>query len=197
MNRVLFDVVHLDHLNAGILREHVAHAVQTALQVRRADARDDRDLPLAAQQLHRLLRHDASRRVVVDAVERDALRGRRVRVPGDHRNARVDRPVDRVREERTVEARDRDAVHALRDERLQDLLLLQLIGVRRPVPEDLHVAELLGLALRPGLRVVEHGQVERFRNDREPERLLPAAGGLTAAAARRGARQTRGRDADQ
>ena len=63
------------------------------------------------------------------------------------RDARVDRAVDRVGEELAVERRDRDAVDALRDVRLEDLLLLQLIRRRRRVPEHLDVAEFLGGAL--------------------------------------------------
>ena len=46
-----------------------------------------------------------------------------------------------------VQHRDRDAVHLLRDERLEDLLLLELIGVVRAAVDHLDVAERRRLAL--------------------------------------------------
>ena len=73
----------------------------------------------------------ATGREVVDAVEGEPLRLRRVGVPGDDRDARVDGAVDRVGEKVAVQARDRDAVHVLRDERLEDLLLPQLVRASR------------------------------------------------------------------
>ena len=88
-------------------------------------------LPLPFEQLDRLLAEDPAGREIVDAVEGDALRLRRVGVPGHDRNAGVDRAVDRVGQEVAVERRDRDAVDALRDERLEDLFLLQLVGAGR------------------------------------------------------------------
>ncbi len=70
-------------------------------------------------------------------------------------------------EELAVERRDGDAVDALRDVRLEDLLLLQLIRRRRRVPQHLDVAEFLRRVLGADLRVVEDRDVERLRNDRE------------------------------
>ena len=117
-----------------MLGQDRAHALQPPLQVHRAHARDDGDLALPTQEARRLLAHDAARGQVVDAVEGGPLRFRRVRVPRDDRNAGGDGAVDGLGEEVAVEARDRDAVHALRDERLQDLLLAELVGGLRPAP---------------------------------------------------------------
>ena len=161
----------------------------------RADARDDRDRALAAEQLHGLLAHDPAGREVVDAVEGHPLRFRRVGVPGDDRNAGVDRAVDGVGEEVAVQRRDRDAVDALRDERLEDLLLLQLVGALRRAPEDLDVAELGRLALRADLRVVEDRDVERLGNDREAQLLRRRASGRRSPVLL--APATRGKDATQ
>ena len=152
---ILLDVVDLDHLHVLVLREHLLHAVEPPLQVGRAEARDDRHLALPAEQRHRLFGQDAAGRQVVDAVERQPLRLRRVGVPGRDRDAGVHRAVDRLGEEVAVQARDRDAVDLLRDERFEDLLLLELVGALGPAPDHLDVAEPGGLALGADLRVVE------------------------------------------
>ena len=164
---VFLDVVGLDDLDARRLGERLLHAVQSILQVGGAEARDQRDLALAVEQLDRLLAQDAAGREIVHAVERDALRRRRVGVPRRDRNAGVDRAIDRVGQELAVERRDGDAVDALRDVGLEDLLLLQLIRRRRRVPQHLDVAEFRRRALGADLRVVEDGNVERLRDDRE------------------------------
>ena len=87
-DHVFLDVVGLDDLDARRLRERFLHAVEPILQVGGAEARDDRDLALAVQQLDRLLAQDAARREIVDAVERDALRLRRVGIPRRDRECR-------------------------------------------------------------------------------------------------------------
>ena len=161
---------------------------QPVLQVGGAEAADDRHLALAVRSLIGLLAHDPAGREIVDAVEREPLRRRRVRIPGDDRDAGVDRAVDRVGEELAVERRDRDAVHLLRDVRLENLLLLQLIRARGRVPENLDVPQLLRGPLRADARVVEDRDVERLRHDGEAEApASPAAslagGGLATAAA--------------
>src|SRR5262249_17403106 len=62
-----------------------------------------------------------------------------------------------------------DAVHLLRDERLEDFLLPQLVCRLGRAPDDVDVAALRRLAFGAGLRVVEDGQVERLRHDGEPQ----------------------------
>ena len=168
-NHVFLDVVDLDDLDAWRLRQRFLHAVQAILQVGGAEAGDERDLALAVQHLDRLLAEDAAGGEIVDAVERDALRRRRIGIPGGDGNAGIDRAIDRVLQEFAVERRDGDAVDALRDVRLEDFLLLQLIRRRRRVPQDLDVAEFRRRSLGADLRVVEDGDVERLRNDREAQ----------------------------
>ena len=152
-----------------MLREHLAHAVEPALQVDRPDAGDECHLAFPAEQLDRLLAHDASRRLVVHAIERDPLRLRRIGVPGDNGNAGVHGPVDGIGQEIAVQTRDRDPVDSLGNERLENFLLAQLIGVLRPAPDHLDIPELLRLALGAHLGVVEDRQIQRFRNHREPK----------------------------
>ena len=82
----------------------------------------------------------------------------------------VDGVIDGVGQQIAVEARDRDAVDALGDERLENLLLPDLVGALRPAPDDLDAAELLRRPLGPGARIVEHGDVQRLGNDREAQR---------------------------
>ena len=166
--------------DAGGLREHLGDAVEAALQVGRADARHQGDGALAAEELDRFLAHDAAASLVVDAVERDPLRVGRVGVPRDDRDARIHGAIDRLGQEIAVQARDGDAVHALRDERLEDFLLLQLVAGLRAAPDDLDVAELFRRALGADLGVVEHRNVERLRDDGEPQ-LARRLGGRRAA----------------
>ncbi len=166
----------------GGLRQRLEDAVEAALQVRGADARHQRDGALAVEELDRLLAHDAAAGLVVNAVEGDPLRVGRVGVPRDHRDARIHRAIDRLGQEIAVEARDRDAVHALRDERLEDFLLLQLVAGLRAAPDDFDVAELFRRPLGADLGVVEHRDVERFGDDGEAQ--LPwRLGGRRAAPA--------------
>ena len=166
----------------GCLREHLEDAVEAALQVRGADARHQRDGALAVEELDRLLAHDAAAGLVVDAVEGDPLRVGRVGVPRDHRDAGIHGAIDRLGQEIAVQARDRDAVDALRDERLEDFLLLELIAGLRAAPDDLDVAELLRRPLGADLGVVEHRDVERLGNHGEAQ-LPRRLGGRRAAAA--------------
>ena len=149
-------------------------------QVRGADARDDRHLALAVEELDRLFAQDPARRQIVDAVERDSLRGRRVGIPRRHRDAGVDGAVDRLGEELAVQRRDRDAVDALGDVGLEDFLLLQLIRRCGRIPQHFDIAVFSGRALGAELRVVEDGNVERLRDDREAH-LARRRGGRFAA----------------
>ena len=141
-------------------------------------------LPLPFRSLTACSPRTLASREVVDAVVGVALRLRRVGVPGHHRDARVDRLVDRFGEEVAVERRDGDAVDLLGDEGLEELLLLQLVGRRRGVPENVDVAVFLRLPLGADLRVAEHGDIERLRDHGESQPLRPFRRLLTAAAPR-------------
>ena len=153
-------------------------AVEPALQVVGAEARDHRDRPLPSSSLIASVAQDASARLeVVDAVERDALRLRRVGVPGDHGNARVDGLLMVGGQEVAVRAGDRDAVDALGDERFENFLLAELIGRFRRAPDDLDVAQFLRRALGADLRVVEDRDVQRLRESRRNRSLRGASAG--------------------
>ncbi len=189
-HRIFLDVVHLEDGDPRLLRQRVLEAFEAALQIGRAEAGEHGDFALAAEEGDGLLGHDLSGSVIIHAVEGQAFRFRRVGVPGDHRNAGVDRAVDGLGQEVAVQRGNRDAVHALGDKRLENLLLLQLVRVRRRVPEDLDVAQLLGRALGADPCVVEDRQVERFRNDRKPQALTRAGCRMRARRRRRSCRHS-------
>ena len=126
-------------------------------------------LPLPLEQLARLLAEDLAAGEVVDAVVRDALRLRRVGVPGT-----TGMPASIALLMVSVRKSPLSAEMAMPStfwvmNGLEDLLLLQLVGGRRRVPDDVDVAELLRLPLGAHLRVVEDRDVQRLRDHREPQ----------------------------
>ena len=147
----------------GCLREHLLHAVEPPLQVGGAEARDHRDRSLAVEQLDRLLAHDPAAGLCRRRRRRRSASTWARRRPRSTTGmpASMARLMVSVRKS-PFSAGDRDAVHALRDERLENLLLLELVGGLRRAPDHLDVAELLGGALGADLRVVEDREVERL-----------------------------------